>query len=90
MKIKLTKEQMNVICAATQRHLYNKTFRDVEFVINIDDAQIIKEKSNREKWQEVLKKLAGIYGTQYSCFAHILDKQGYDATKAYEKVCGGK
>lgn len=71
-------------------NLYN--FVPAEIELEISESDIVKEKTNRDKWVCIFntirsqKYLAGSIVTA----SELLSKYGYDATKAYEKIVEGK
>lgn len=60
----------------------------------ISEDQIVKEKSNMQKWVDVFIKMAHqpIYSIEIwaESQSKIFDEMGYDATEAYEKIVEGK
>lgn len=72
-----------------------------EIELEISEEDIVKEKSNREKWEEVFVQYLSVekffYVPVFEQLDHItnwisefLDENCYDATKAYEKIVEGK
>lgn len=107
MKIKLTVENVDYIYDQMRRMLSPEASR-VEVIeaakrlrLEIDDSQIIPEKTNLEKWKDVMSHGAMIIHDSsfrhneirleisrlHVSIARTLDDLGYDATKAFEFVC---
>lgn len=98
MKIKLTREQ--IIKKLDERvrefgiigdiELYYPHQIPKEMEFDIDESQIIREKSNVEKWVDVMQKWddEGFYNKLH--IATRLDQLGLNADAAYKEVCGGE
>lgn len=90
LKIKLTKEQIDILIACV------KCSFPIPTLIEIHDDQIIKEKTNAEKWREIIIDLmsesyhSSSVNDPQKYLANKLDAMNYNADAAYKEVVGGE
>ena len=66
-----------------------------EIELEISESDIVKEKSNCEKWEEIFMKIGDMETIEMveswsKDKADLFDLNGIDATQAYEKIVEGK
>lgn len=88
LKIKLTKEQISKcndwMCANT---LCLEPVEPKELIIEVEESQIVKEKSNVDKWRDIFVKFE-IPLLLSDTLAVYHDEWGYNADAAYKEVMG--
>lgn len=82
LKIKLTKEQIKEVVYGNERCCFGLF---TPCILKINESQIVREKSNVEKWEEVLS-YDGEMGEDW--FGEMMDRLGYNADAAYKEVVG--
>lgn len=83
MKIKLTKEQLDR-CRLSQEFSLRNGFY---WIVEIDESQIIKEKTNTEKWREIITRVSQCSGSYKEDYV-LRIAENYNADAAYKAVCG--
>lgn len=99
MKVKITKEQFINHILSLQGLQYAWVDRDLDdedLIIEINESQIVKEKTNAEKWREIIIDLmsesyhSSSVNDPQKYLANKLDAMNYNADAAYKEVVGGE
>lgn len=94
MKAKMTRDQVLGIYSHVKSLRDSGIYNLPDFIIDLEPSQIIREKTNVEKWALYLSSWKWRDGvvtldTVMECVAANLHQLGYNADKAYKEVCGG-
>lgn len=96
MKVRIKREQLVKYFDITLRYKWGIVGQQLyDYGLEISESDIVKEKSNCEKWEEVFMKICDISTIEMieswaKDKADLFDLNGIDATQAYEKIVDGK
>lgn len=88
MKVKITKEQFINHILSLQGLQYAWVDRDLDdedLIIEINESQIVKEKTNVEKWREIITRVSQCIGSYKEDYALII-AENYNADAAPKKT----